>query len=557
MIESITPQLIASSMAFILLSALFLTAVLSVGSLWLYHRSVARHMSLLSSHPQQPPELSAHYPPWATLECANHPDRLQCNELYLRASKAVHRDGLLYMIAVLAPILPLSLVAQTVYPSGLGLPGVLIGCWLYGWPVVPLLILILPASRARSITFVSCYLLGYLGLSVWAGTIANVPALHLGALHLPARSGVTPMRMAILWAAANAIPTLLCLLCYNRRVRAVAPLLLALTTILMTGLCALWLWLAAETEGWSWWQAVSTSLTHWLQWLAFLLVVVGLPLLSGSLALRWIARGYRDKATSDRSLRLDSIYLAFLANYGFWLVLGGMVWLVCLPLAFLAYKLVLLTGRQVKGPEHAPRGLCFLRVFALGQRSEKLREAVARYWRQIGPLQMITGPDVATGTVQPHHFLDFLSGRLGSHFIKDPASLTLALAQLDYAPDPDGRFRINSLFCYQDTWQSVLPALVQRGETVMMDLRGFSRENSGCQEELTFLAERVPFTQCLVVVDLDTDRDLLWQSLTRTLASVPAESPNAGASPRQLRNFEFTGAGADTDKLVRALCALG
>lgn len=557
MIESITPPLMASSMAFILLSTLLLTAILSACSLWLYHRCVARHMSLLSSHPQQPAALSTQHPLRAAVNSVTEPDRLQSGDLYLRATGAVHRDALLYLVAALAPTLPLSLVAQIVYPGGLGVPGVLIGCWLYGWPVIPLLILILPTSRGRSIALVSLYLLGYLGLSLWAATIANVPALHLGGLHIPARSGVTPQRMAMLWAAVNAVPTLLCLLCYNRRVRAVAPLLLALTTILMTGLCALWLWLATETMSWSWWQTASTSPTYWLQWLGFWIAVIGLPLFSGSLALHFIALGYRNKSTSDRSLRLDSIYLAFLANYGFWLVLGGLVWLLCIPLAFLAYKLVLLAGRGAKTPDRAPRGLCFLRVFALGQRSEKLREAVARYWRQLGPVQMITGPDVATGSVQPHHFLDFLSGKLGTHFIKDPASLTLAIAQLDYAPDPDGRFRINSLFCYENTWQSALPALVQRGETVMMDLRGFDRDNSGCKEELVFLAERVPFAQCLVVVDRGTDRDLLRQTLSRTLASLPPESPNYGASPGQLGDFEFERTNADVNKLVRALCALG
>ena len=92
---------------------------------------------------------------------------------------------------------------------------------------------------------------------------------------------------------------------------------------------------------------------------------------------------------------------------------------------------------------------------------------------------MITGPDVALSTVQPHQFLDFLSGKLTRHFVRDQASLERSLAERDRAQDPDGRFRINNFFCHADSWQSALPRLVEDGDAVLMDLRSFSATNTG------------------------------------------------------------------------------
>ena len=121
----------------------------------------------------------------------------------------------------------------------------------------------------------------------------------------------------------------------------------------------------------------------------------------------------------------------------------------------------LAAASRIPGRElNATAGLTFLRVFSLGRRSEALLDSVARYWRHIGSVQMIAGPDLARSTVQPHQFLDFLSGKLTRHFVRDRASLERRMAERDHAPDPDGRFRINNFFCHADSWQAVLPRIL-------------------------------------------------------------------------------------------------
>jgi hypothetical protein len=49
------------------------------------------------------------------------------------------------------------------------------------------------------------------------------------------------------------------------------------------------------------------------------------------------------------------------------------------------------------------------------------------------------------------------------------------LGRLDFRPDPDGRYRVNEVYCRDDTWRPALEALLESCDTVLMDLRTFRR----------------------------------------------------------------------------------
>jgi hypothetical protein len=174
-------------------------------------------------------------------------------------------------------------------------------------------------------------------------------------------------------------------------------------------------------------------------------------------------------------------------------------------------------------------------VFSLGRRSDALLDSVARHWRHIGSVQMITGPDVALSTVQPHQFLDFLSRKLGRHFVRDP----------------DGRFRINNFFCHADSWQAAVPRLVENGEAVLMDLRSFSATNAGCIHR--YLVENVPFGRCLLVVDQTTDEGFLNHTLTATGDTLTPASPNYQRPLADAAIYRFTSGTTAMRALVRRL----
>ncbi|MCP4238705.1 MAG: hypothetical protein GY770_34900, partial [Aestuariibacter sp.] len=270
---------------------------------------------------------------------------------------------------------------------------------------------------------------------------------------------------------------------------------------------------------------------------------------------RWISRAYRNKTVNDQSLLLDALWLLFASGYTMWLILGGLVWATTAIVAFVGFKLSLKLMQKITSPSvQSGRGLTFLRVFSLGRRSEQLLENVAKYWRHIGSVQMITGPDVARSTVQPHQLLDFLSGDLASHFVHDRASLIRSITEWDCEPDSDGRYRINSLFCHADTWQQALPQLAQVGDMVLMDLRSFSATNAGCIHEIQHLVADVSLNNCLLIVDKTTDMPFLEGILQQAWQCLPPYSPNKTRSPSETPIHQFDSSPHALRQLVRQLC---
>ncbi|MYM62809.1 hypothetical protein [Pseudomaricurvus sp. HS19] len=544
MIEQVTPQLLSISLLLVMIASLPITALVSLLLLWRYRLAVTRSMHHRAGEAASG-GMEIAPPPAVIAGEFSRSDHLR------RALGAPRRDALIYVVAILVAALPLSLVAQSVFQTQLGVAGFVIGVAVYSWPAVAICLLLVPRPLIHGAGLLAAYFLIYVGLSLWAATIQNVS----GGVLLEDRSGVTPQAMMGLWISVNALPTLLCGLCFLPLVRSIAGLVLAMVSLLISGF-----WFATNLlitrpvllalERFS--IASGVGMVE-LAALGLVLVVL-LLLVAGWQLTCLLTAAHRRQRVSDRSLYLDAAYLIFLSMYTLWLVLGGLVWLLCLPLAFGIYKLMLWVLRRLLLQRQIPRNLCFLRVFALGRRSLRLLEAVAGYWRSIGSIQLIVGPDVATRTVRPDQFLAFLGRRLGQKFVSNRQSLLEAVQAMDRLPDPDGRFRINTLFCYQDTWQSALPSLLRSGEMVLMDLRGFSDAAAGCREELNFIAAHVPAEQCLLLVDSSTDRDYLNRTLQQALAAVPADGCNASLKSDDFPRFEFRHGDAAIRKLVSRLC---
>ena len=558
MIEELTPQVLMTSMFLIIITAPTVTLLISAVLLWKYRRAVAREMAVAAGFRKAAVEQvrPAVSPQSGTLKGDDHESALLGSALYRRAISAPWYGAMQYAVSGLAFALVFAGAAHFVYPSGLELPGFLIAVWIYAWPVCLALPLIVPGSMRLWALCVTTYLVVFVLLGLWAATVDNIPGYRFGAVVLPARSSVTPWSLIRLWLTVNAGPTLLVLCCFNRWVRAVAPLMLALVTTAITGTLVV-VFALFSARGVDAVVALSVSLD--VPVIGFVLAAYLLPLAGfgaiGWVLMRWIARAYRHRKLSDQSLMLDALWLLFASTYSMWLVLGGLTWIATAPVAFLVYKLVLAIVTRITRQEMsvAP-GLTFLRVFSLGRRSEELFGNVSRYWRYIGSVQMITGPDVAGSTVQPHQFLDFLSRRLSRHFVRDHASLQRSLDERDRRADPDGRFRINNFFCHADSWQPALPRLVDKGDTVLMDLRSFSAASSGCVHELRYLLQQVPIGQCLLVVDPTTDALFLERTLNEEWDRLTPGSPNHGATPDQVALYHFGSGGMPLRRLLRKLC---
>jgi hypothetical protein len=122
-------------------------------------------------------------------------------------------------------------------------------------------------------------------------------------------------------------------------------------------------------------------------------------------------------------------------------------------------------------------------------------------------------------TADPGDVLALLDGRLAEAYVRTPDEVGERLARLDFRPDPDGRFRINEVYCHDNTWRATLEALLDGTDRVLMDLRSFSAHNAGCRFELEQIVRRVPTDDIVLVCDNTTDLPLLHEILAAAWAA--------------------------------------
>jgi len=566
MIREVTPQILFLALLLVALLAPALTLVASTVLLRLYRRAVARAMAASA-------EEAGAFPESATSECSNtgapaiaFPARETESWLRQQTLRGPLREALRYAVAGVAFAMATALVYLVEFRLRFSPLPFLVWCWMFAWPVVVTINLVVPAGWRIKVATAVAYFAVLTVLSLVAALTPNMAAMQLGAVSLPAWSMFTPRVVAALWCVLNLPATLLLLAFLNRRVRAVGPLVLSFMMIASTGAIIAWFGMFYASDAVI---ALTVRLGVSVAW-TLLAGVVGAFLLFGLLgwlAAVWIRRAYQRKTISDQSLMLDAVWLLFATCYATALAAfalafsaaiphGGRAWMASGALGFPVYALVAWLAHRCAPACGSPATtLLFLRVFSLGTRSERMFDAVARHWRHVGSVQFITGPDLATSTVGPHQFLEYLSGRLAGLFIGSPAALERGMQLLDSRPDADGRFRINHFFCFRDSWPEVLRRLVAESRVVLMDLRSFSTRNDGCIFELGALVDAVPLGRLVLVVDETTDRAFLDRTLEGFWRTLRADSPNRGASSAAVQPIRVESLGhTERQRLIERLC---
>ncbi|MGH8476757.1 MAG: hypothetical protein ACRER2_13475 [Methylococcales bacterium] len=439
--------------------------------------------------------------------------------------------------------------------------------WTCAWPVVLTTNIVAAVGRLKQWFGVLTY---FVVLFALAGSIAltfTETTIQVGNLSIPAWPGESPHRLILRWNLFNLAPTLLILTFRYRRLRAIAPLVLSFMTVVSAGLLGLvetalihnelsakGLALVMENSG----LGVTTALMIY-----FLVLFAIACLFFGALGwwlLLWMRNAYQRKTISDQSLAIDALWAVFTAFHAAILASYGPGWALVALVAFIVFKITVNIGNKrlrftIGTPDFEP-SLLVLRVFSLGKRSENLFDAVTKHWRHVGKVRLIAGQDLAFSTVAPHQFLAFVTGKLNQLFIRGETSVDRSIGELDNGRDADGRFRINELFCYADTWKCVLTRLIKTTDVVLMDLRSFKRKNAGCVFEIRELMNLMPLNRVVFVVDKTTDRDFLkeiWQEVCHELRP---DSPNIGVTWSTLRPIELRSlADVDLRRLLRRMCA--
>ena len=565
MIEELTPLLLGAIVMLDIMLASALTLLASAFVLWLYRRRVLRTMAASAGAEAITSDAAV----TGAAPADSRSDR--ADVLYRRALRGPWRAAARDATAGAVFALLMTGALGLAFPAMSAPQRLALFAWGYAWPVLLAWLLTGPGDARTAVFALAAYFAPLLVATLFA-LAAEAPPLRSGDDVTALREAITPFDAAKAWLLANAVPTVLLLLFLNRRVRAVGPLLLGLITIATSGV-VLALLTVYTKQGYEWFgramvaiadAAAAAGLTApWLPGAVLYVSLLGVLLaaLLGFGALGWwllqrIRRAYLCKAINDHTLALDALWLFFASIYAMLFAAAGLGWALAPLLAFAAYKLAW-TALLPRALVQDARGLTFLRVFSLGRRSDRLLDALARHWRHVGSLQLITGPDVAHSTVQPHQLLDFLAGRLATHFIGDAASLDVRMRALDAAPDRDGRYRINNFFCHADTWQAVLARLVREGDVVLMDLRSFTRDHAGCVHELRHLVNHVPLQRCVLLVDKGTDQAFVRHTLNEAWAAMRSQSPNREASPEAVPLHFYGGSQAALRRLVRRLCVAG
>ena len=392
--------------------------------------------------------------------------------------------------------------------------------WLvFAWPIVPTLAVVLVLNRYEVIRLT----IGY----VVIGGIAIAMVTLAGQL-LRGSFSDAPLTN-VFWFVASvavgaAVPLALLLLTGWRRIRAVTPL--ALSSTLVFGF-ALLLFREAMIEAFNLESLRSVVLGVPAFDSAFALFVIYygvfmvLALPVGWAAwqlLQYLTAQFEGKRFSDVQLVLDCWWLIvtadeivthFSTRYGPHGIVVGIA-------AFAAYRIgVALALMWLPGPrsDQPKKRLLLLRVFGYQARTETLFDRVAQQWRFHGPVQLIAGVDLAMRTADPGDMLAFVGGRLDERYVTTVGDVRRRVDGLDMQRDPDGRFRVNELYCREDNWRTTLQALLDTTDIVLMDLRSFSSVNAGCTFELEQLVSRLPPEQIVFVYDRTTDLRLLGNCL--------------------------------------------
>jgi len=413
--------------------------------------------------------------------------------------------------------------------------------WANAWPVLLTINLVAVVSRRGQWIGFAVYLLGGIALSI--PLLARSPDL-------------TVTQLAYLWFDANLIPSLLLLFFLNRPIRAVGPLVLvfmivgAMGATLLASITSQNFKLLRAVSSFSLSIGIGAATTVWALHLIGFVVFA----LAGWVVLDSLRQMYERKKLSDQSVTIDAMWLTFGIVNSMGLVFEGARWMLSGVVAFAVFKIIGALGFSVvraRGHSPAPR-LLLLRVFALGRRSEQLYQVVGKHWRTAGSIQMIAGPDLATTTVEPHEFLDFVGGKMARRFIDSGHTLDLRIDQMDLQPDSDGRFRVTEFFCHDDTWKITLSRLADESDAVLMDLRSFSQNNAGCIFEINELFNVVPLQRIVFVFDESTDQQFMRNTMQMAWQQIKERSPNrrvasceisllhfSGRHPREMRNLLY------------------
>ena len=523
-------DILPGQLAFIIVVGTFDAAVLGWVTLRWYQRAVTRVMAERPQQDLRGDRGNAMLPP-ASVAARNSAGASPARAArHQRSSDAwlARRVTLAYLIGALffSSILSGGMIADM---GGANPAIVAAWLWICAWPIVPSLGLLLAYDRRLTLVITACYLAA--GALAVAGVTFVSQALR-GAVDVAPLTNIYAA-MTTLFATIYVGVALVAVTAW-RPVRLVMPVALAtsltfgLALLITPRLVAPAFEVAGIRDAVLGAPAVASGVP--LYYATVLLVALPLGWIAWRV-LNGLAAAFAAKRFSDAQLVVDCWWAIVAAEVcATHLVTAfGTGGLAIGAAAFLAYRSGVWVVLRASGNSRRPGNgrLLLLRVFGHEARTEALFDGIAQRWRLRGPVHLIGAADLARRTTDPGDILAFVDGRLAEQFVTTHEDVSRRLATLDMSADPDGRFRVNEIYCLDGVWRETLLELLNVTDVVVMDLRKFGRGNRGCIFELEQLFTRLPPQRVVLICDSTTDRELLREVLMGTRARAVAASTSA------------------------------
>lgn len=97
----------------------------------------------------------------------------------------------------------------------------------------------------------------------------------------------------------------------------------------------------------------------------------------------------------------------------------------------------------------------------------------------------------------------------------------------------DNSFKEVPVLCYNDTWRMAVDKLSKFSDIILMDLRGYSETNKGCEYEVNFLFDHVPIDKIIFITDSESiviiEQLLIeqWKMLLETSPNLKRNEPKS------------------------------
>lgn len=127
-------------------------------------------------------------------------------------------------------------------------------------------------------------------------------------------------------------------------------------------------------------------------------------------------------------------------------------------------------------------------------------------------------------------FIIYSRRRMKLDFVSNKEELNKDIEKLVKHPVRlDNTFKEKPMSCHDNTWKLTVEKLVTTANVVLMDLRGFSEKNKGCEYEVNLLLNTVPLSKILFI-GYSSALPLIKDVIQRKFKTLEEASPNLNTS---------------------------